>query len=153
MRRVNVVGEQAQEQLGGALAQAAGDGLVIYLRGDLGAGKTTLVRGALRGLGYDGAVVSPTYTLVECYELSSATLCHLDLYRLGDPEELAFIGARELFDGVASCWIEWPDRARGFLPDPDLELAIEGDHDTRQVELRPCNPRGEAVLERMQWAE
>ena len=114
--------EQAGAFLGGVLPE--GD-LVVYLQGDLGAGKTTLVRGLLRALGHAGRVPSPTYTLVEPYSLGRRELKHLDLYRIADPEELAYLGIRDM-DGILL--IEWPERGVHFLPPPDLvcRLSVAG---------------------------
>lgn len=119
----------ATEALGGVLARVLAGGGVVYLRGDLGAGKTTLVRGLLRALGVAGAVRSPTYTLLEIYELSGRPpILHMDLYRLHDPEELVAIGVRD-FSPERSLWlVEWPERGEGFLPAPNVcvELSDAG---------------------------
>ncbi|WP_456417086.1 tRNA (adenosine(37)-N6)-threonylcarbamoyltransferase complex ATPase subunit type 1 TsaE [Thiolapillus sp.] len=128
--------EQQQMLLGGCLAQAfAGRPLLIFLHGDLGAGKTTLVRGYLRGLGYEGAVRSPTYTLVEPYPLRDLTVYHLDLYRLSDPEELEFLGGREIFSGNHQVLVEWPEKGHGWLPEPDLHLILHHRGHGRRLEL------------------
>ncbi len=101
---------------------------IIYLQGELGAGKTTLTRGFLRALGYQGPVRSPTFTLIESYEINGQKIFHVDLYRLHSPEEIEFIGLRDYFTDDVIGLIEWPERAAGLLPAPDLicEMAIHG---------------------------
>ena len=128
----------ATEALGTALASGARAGRVIHLRGELGAGKTTLVRGLLRALGHTGRVKSPTYTLVEPYELSSLHFYHFDFYRLKNQEEWEQAGFREYFNAQALCAVEWPERAHGLLapPDLDIELRFEGEHRRARLEAR-----------------
>jgi tRNA threonylcarbamoyladenosine biosynthesis protein TsaE len=129
--------EAAQMALGVCMAEAfAGRPVLIFLDGDLGAGKTTLVRGFLRGLGYQGAVRSPTYTLVEPYPVGNLTVFHLDLYRLVDPEELEFLGGREIFSGNHQVLVEWPQRGAGWLPEPDLHLLLHYQDQGRLLEVR-----------------
>jgi tRNA threonylcarbamoyladenosine biosynthesis protein TsaE len=118
-------GEDATTAFGAALAAGLGPGMVIYLRGELGAGKTTLARGILRGLGYTGRVKSPTYTLVELYKVSKLYLYHFDFYRLEDPHAWIDAGFREYFDARAVCLVEWPERAGGSLPPADLDIRLE----------------------------
>ena len=136
--------EDAMTRLGHAIAaQTAGHGL-IFLEGDLGAGKTTLSRGIVRGLGHDGAVKSPTFTLVEPYEINGLKVWHFDLYRLADPEELEYLCSRDYFADDDLCLIEWPQQGKGYLPQPDLKIAIKAHNDGRIVRLLPFSTRGES---------
>lgn len=114
----------AMAALGAELAGALAPPRVVTLRGPLGAGKTTLVRACLRALGHEGPVRSPTYTLIESYPLGDRTVHHLDLYRLGDPEELELIGVRDLATADAVWLIEWPERGGDRLPPADWALEI-----------------------------
>lgn len=141
--------ENGQVAFGEGLGRALGGHGRVHLAGELGAGKTTLTRGLLRAHGYTGAVKSPTYTLVEPYELDDARVHHFDLYRLGDPEELEFIGARDLLSDDALCIIEWPERGEGWLPPPDLcvELTIAGQG--RQAQVEAESEHGHRVLARL----
>ena len=138
--------QEATESLGGRLGGCCPGGTMVYLYGDLGAGKTTLVRGLLRGYGHRGAVKSPTYTLVEPYQVASRRIYHFDLYRLADPEELEYLGGRDYFDGEALCLVEWPQQGRGWLPEPDLEVSIHYRSSGRQVDLAAHSERGRRVL-------
>lgn len=139
-----VADEQAMTQLGARIARTtAGHGL-IFLEGDLGAGKTTLSRGIIRGLGHVGAVKSPTFTLVESYEIGDIRAFHFDLYRLVDPEELEFLGIRDYFEDDALCLIEWPQKGAGFLPKPDLTITIGAQNGGRSLILTPQGSRGES---------
>src|SRR3990172_10973695 len=119
---INLPDAGATEALGAALATGVAPGRVLYLRGDLGAGKTTLVRGLLRALGYAGRVKSPSYTLLETYVVSRLHLYHFDFYRFKDREEWVSSGFREHFNPESLCIVEWPERAAGLLAPPDLHL-------------------------------
>lgn len=141
--------ESATLALGRALARALHPGLKIYLRGNLGAGKTTLVRGILRGLGYAEKVKSPTYTLVELYEVSSLYLYHFDFYRFADPEEWEEAGFREYFGAESVCLVEWPERAGDLLPPPDMEVTLAIDQEGRRVEVAAMTENGRKCLARL----
>lgn len=132
--------------LGRRLAQACPPGAMIWLRGPLGAGKTTLVRGFLRGLGYEGPVKSPTYTLIEPYECAGRRLFHLDLYRIADPSELDYLGLRELQDGEAVLLVEWPERGGTAVAGADLDLELEYDPAGRRAHLQPRSDAGERLV-------
>ncbi len=138
--------EAATGGLGGRLARGCAPGTVIYLRGELGAGKSTLARGFIRALGHVGPVRSPTFTLLEPYEALDPAVVHLDLYRLGDPEELEFLGLRDYLAGRAVCLVEWPERGRGHLPQPDLEVRLEGLSSGRRARLRAHTAQGGRCL-------
>jgi tRNA threonylcarbamoyladenosine biosynthesis protein TsaE len=136
--------------LGAALARGLRPGMVVYLCGDLGAGKTTLARGILRGLGFTERVKSPTFTLVEPYTISSLYLYHFDFYRLKYPDEWVDAGLREYFNSNALCLIEWPEKAGGQLPRPDvtIELAVAGNG--RSITLSAETEAGRNCLMRLQ---
>lgn len=143
--------EAAQLQLAASIAKHTVAGSVIFLQGDLGAGKTTLVRGFLHSLGLEGNVKSPTYTLVEPYLIDNQQIYHFDLYRLGEPDELEYAGGRDYFDDDSICLIEWPEKAEGYLPEADLlcqlsyqtESGVQG----RRCVITANTDKGRAIIQ------
>jgi tRNA threonylcarbamoyladenosine biosynthesis protein TsaE len=132
--------------LGTRLAPALSPGMVVHLTGELGAGKTTLARGILRGLGYRGRVKSPTFTLVEAYKVSKLYLYHFDFYRFESPRELEDAGFRECFGAHALCLVEWPEKAGAKLPAADLKIVIHVSGNGRRVELFAATEGGRECL-------
>ena len=147
--KTNLPDEQATLALGAAVGRALEPGLVIYLSGELGAGKTTLARGLLRALGHEGTVKSPTYTLVEVYEVSRLHLHHFDFYRFQDPREWTDAGFRESFDGRTVSLIEWPEKAAGQLPPADLRIDLGLLASGRSAELTSSSLAGRKCLARI----
>ena len=145
--RCHLADEAATLAFGAQLARGLTPGLTFYLEGDLGAGKTTLVRGVLRALGYAGRVKSPTYTLAESYSLPAFELYHFDLYRMHDPREWLDAGFRDVSDGHAVSLIEWPEKAAGWLPAPDVIVRLTIADDAREIECEATSPRGAHYLE------
>lgn len=144
---VETTGEADTEALGRRLAAALPAVRLIHVRGPLGAGKTTFVRGVLRGLGHEGPVKSPTFTLVEPYRVGEVGVAHFDLYRIRDPAELEFLALRDYVGSGDVCLIEWPEHAHGALPMPDLEVMIEPRNNReRDVRFSAHSPSGEAAL-------
>lgn len=143
---LNLSDEAATLALGGSLADLLQAPMVIYLEGDLGAGKTTLTRGLLRGLGHEGAVKSPTYAIVESYELAKFNVHHFDLYRFADPEEWLDAGLVDLFDEQSVCLIEWPTQGEGFLPDADLEVSLSVQNQGRTCTIIAKSSLGKECL-------
>ena len=139
--------EAATLAFGAQLARTLQPGLTLYLEGDLGAGKTTLVRGMLRALGYAGRVKSPTYTLAESYSLPAFELYHFDLYRMHDPREWLDAGFRDVSGGHAVSLIEWPEKAAGWLPSPDVIIRLTIADEAREIECEARSPRGAHYLE------
>jgi tRNA threonylcarbamoyladenosine biosynthesis protein TsaE len=151
--RYDLVDSEATIAMGNTLAQLIKDelkkGVIVYLHGDLGAGKTTLTRGFVQGMGHKGNVKSPTYTLVEPYELNAWNVYHFDLYRLADPEELEYMGIRDYFGENSCCFIEWPEKGEGLLPKPDLIITIEYVGAQRQITLESKTELSQLLVDKM----
>ncbi|SET18998.1 tRNA (adenosine(37)-N6)-threonylcarbamoyltransferase complex ATPase subunit type 1 TsaE [Thalassotalea agarivorans] len=142
--------EQDTVALGRKMADAVkhfDQGFVAYLNGDLGAGKTTMTRGFVQGMGHEGHVKSPTYTLVEPYDLGQWQVYHFDLYRLADPEELEFMGIRDYFSENSCCFIEWPEKGEGILANADVTINIAYEDTKRSVEIIAQTTRGENLVD------
>jgi len=149
-RKFSLVGEAATTGLGARVAALLRPGLQIHLIGTLGSGKTTLVRGLLRAAGHAGRVKSPTYPLVEIYNLSRLYFYHFDFYRVTDPSEIDARGLREYFGGDGVCVVEWPEHAEGRLPVPDLSVRFEFDGESgRTVTLTAGTGVGEACMSQL----
>jgi tRNA threonylcarbamoyladenosine biosynthesis protein TsaE len=143
-----VADEAAVAALAAAFAQAVAPPLVLFLRGDLGAGKTTFARAYIHALGFAGYVKSPSYGLLETYRAGGQTVLHLDLYRIEDPEELEYLALRDLFDGSAVLLVEWPDRGRERLPAPDLVLDFGESDEVRFIQFTALSERGRAAADK-----
>lgn len=141
--------EAATLGLGRQLAPAIVPGMTIFLEGDLGAGKTTLTRGILRGLGFMERVKSPTYTLVEPYVVSNLYFHHFDLYRFADASEWEEAGFREMFNAQSVCLVEWPEKAAELLPEPDWRIRLEPSDAGRQLTLIASTQMGITCLSRL----
>lgn len=128
------------------IANAIHEGAVIFLYGQLGAGKTTFCRGFLRALGYEDKVKSPTYTLVEPYEINHQLVFHFDLYRLNDPQELDNIGIQEYFSPGAICLVEWPEKGAGYIPNADLKCSFEFHENGRMLYIEALTQKGQQIL-------
>ena len=148
--RFSLEDEQATLSLGEQIATCLVPGMRIALHGPLGAGKTTLTRGILRGLGYEGRVKSPTYTLVELYEVSRLDLYHFDFYRFSDPNELAESGLEEAFNETNACIVEWPERAGALLPKIDLDVTLSITGNGRSATLTARTENAKRCLTQLQ---
>ena len=135
--------------IGAKVASCLQGGEVIYLKGELGTGKTTLVRGALNKLGFVGNVKSPTYTIVEPYSIDSHVVYHFDLYRLNDSEELESLGIRDYCDGQSICFFEWPEKGGNLLPNADINLELTYLGNTREVEFTSKSEVGKSILKQL----
>lgn len=157
MTSIFLADEDATIAFGQQLAKHCPTGLNIYLYGDLGAGKTTMVRGLIQSFLPETKVKSPTYTLVENYELANSeknpnkinNIYHFDLYRLADPEELEYLGGRDYFSDDAVCLVEWPQRGEGWLAEPDIEIKFNYQPDGRTVELRANSEKGQFLRNKL----
>lgn len=144
-----ILDEKSMLALGAALACACPANAIIFLHGGLGAGKTTLARGFIQRLGYEGKIKSPTYPLVEPYELTQGYLYHFDFYRIHHADELEFMGIQDYFGPQSICLIEWPEHAAGFLPEPDLVCFIEIKENYREIKIESKTAIGKIIVESM----
>jgi len=148
---ISLADEAATLKLGEQLAQHCPlHQFVIHLEGELGAGKTTLTRGLLHKLGHQGNVKSPTYTLVEHYQLTNRPIFHFDLYRLTDPEELDYLGLDDYLSENSLCLIEWASQGKDYLPKPDLIITLSYQNHSRNAELKALSPQAEIVREKIE---
>jgi tRNA threonylcarbamoyladenosine biosynthesis protein TsaE len=147
MFEIEIEDETAMLRFGAQLADALGGRGAVLISGDLGAGKTTLCRGLLRQMGHEGSVKSPTFTLVEPYEIEGVCVYHFDLYRLSHPDELDYVGIDEYFSNETLCLVEWPEKAEGSLPSHDLELAIDVAVEKRNIRIGSNSQHGTRICE------
>jgi tRNA threonylcarbamoyladenosine biosynthesis protein TsaE len=146
-KQIFLADEAEQVKLAAAVAKKLTCSFVMLLEGNLGAGKTTFARGFIQASGYSGVVKSPTYTLVEPYPVSHERICyHFDLYRLADPEELEFIGARDYFNNQDVCLVEWPEKAAGYLPTADWICRFEYLNEGRNLKIIAATEKGKDLM-------
>ena len=138
--------ETETTEIGAKVASYLKGGEIIYLKGELGTGKTTFVRGALHKLGFTGSVKSPTFTIVEPYSIDSHVIYHFDLYRLDDPEELESLGIRDYCDGQSICFFEWPEKGGDFLPDADILISLSYQNEGRALEISTFSEIGDSII-------
>ena len=143
---IHLPDEAATLDFAGRFFRGLPTGCLVFLRGNLGAGKTTFVRGCLRAAGHQGKVKSPTFTLVEEYSLQGRAVYHFDLYRIADPEELEWMGMRDYLRPDALCFIEWPERGEGVLPEADVEIFLSIEGFSRNMTVSPFSDKGREVL-------
>ena len=147
---VKVPSEEASAALAGQFAGVIEAPCVIYLRGDLGAGKTLFTRAYIHALGYQGYVKSPSYGLLETYVVAGKTILHLDLYRIEDPEELEYLAIRDLYGDDSVLMVEWPDRGASFLPDPDIVLEFVEKEESRFINCHVFSSYGKGLAKKIQ---
>jgi tRNA threonylcarbamoyladenosine biosynthesis protein TsaE len=145
----DVLDEQAVADLASEFASQVSAPLVVYLQGDLGAGKTTFARAYIHALGFSGYVKSPSYGLLETYRAGGQDILHLDLYRIEDPEELEYLALRDLYGANTVLMVEWPDRGENYLPKPDLVLEFGEKNETRFVVCRAFSKQGKQLAEKI----
>lgn len=149
--KINLTHFHQTEALGAELSLLLDGGGLVFLQGDLGTGKTTLCRGLLRALGYAGAVKSPTFTLIEPYLINGQAIIHFDLYRLGHPEELHYLGAEEYFETTNLCVVEWPEKGHGYLPQQDLLVTLTyNNHTERRAAITAYSAKGQRVMQQLE---
>lgn len=141
--------EQELERLGACFSALSGEQALLTMEGGLGAGKTTFVRGLLHAAGYQGAVKSPTFSLVEPYEVRTGRVLHFDLYRLKEPEELEYVGIRDYLHQPALCIVEWPEKAGDLLPEGDIHIIIDKTGQGRTVRLQINTERGQILYRKL----
>ena len=146
---IEVPDEEASAALAGRFARHLATPFVVYLRGDLGAGKTLFTRAYIHALGYSGYVKSPSYGLLETYRAGGQTVLHLDLYRIEDPEELEYLAIRDLFDEHCALFVEWPDRGGNFLPAPDVVLEFSEKGESRFIRCLALTGKGVVLADKV----
>lgn len=147
IKQIFLADEAQQIALAASVAKHLKTSFIMLLKGDLGVGKTTFARGFIQASGFDGVVKSPTYTLVEPYPINKNRMCyHFDLYRLSDPEELEFTGARDYFNENDVCLLEWPEKAEGFLPPADWICEFSHQNEGRNLFISACSDKGKKLM-------